>query len=416
MSHNEQKIILKFDPPLGSKDYGLLDDVFKVLIDFDPKLRWNDGMKITDYNPLKNDSVDVGHVYYLVVDDVLRYHSISFNRISKYLSMGYKIVDGYSYTHDYDQTTSFFDSLNEAKHIDLKIGDRVTLSSDSEFFGQLENPDSDQTTGTIEEIFDVSNLQLPIMVNWGEYTNSYDPKDLNNLDIVDYDETSSLFDSLNESDEPEWFEDVISSFDINSSWVVKSTGCHYSTNGILDEFFKIKRHHLIRPREGDVCRMLGVYHPKKGESWGAGYKNIYHLSRLEDGGSFFMGEDCLKPIKLNLKESDDELGWAQEVLSGFDSEQYFPGIKTPSRGDRIRIISEDSEWLGNGRYDVEDPNNFIATVRGFSYDGTNFTVKTSGSSWNVPFRNCEELKSIKGGDRNVNWDCMQKWGITILPA
>lgn len=98
----------------------------------------------------------------------------------------------------------------------LKVGDKVSLSSESSYFGDGdENPSSEDLIGTIIEINHRNTL--PIDVEWEErgwkYYNSYRESDLIfRGNRYNYDETSNLFNQLDESvedDDLDWVKNII---------------------------------------------------------------------------------------------------------------------------------------------------------------------------------------------------------------
>lgn len=150
----QPKLNLKFDPPL-TEGYDW-DSTIQTLAKAYPNLKWHSGTPILNFYPFRETDV----IYFLTIGywddepDMLTYTE------SEDQDVGYRYIDGHEWhlkeQTDFDQTSSFFDSLNESDELEWahdavsnivyhpdgvipNIGDRVKISySDSGWLGDYQ--------------------------------------------------------------------------------------------------------------------------------------------------------------------------------------------------------------------------------------------------------------------------------------
>lgn len=261
----------------------------------------------------------------------------------------------------------------------LKVGDKVSLSSESSYFGDGdENPSSEDLIGTIIEINHRNTL--PIDVEWEErgwkYYNSYRESDLIfRGNRYNYDETSNLFNQLDESvedDDLDWVKNIIDEM----PWVTENSTNYDETSGLFDslnegyweERYKSKRY-TQKFEPGDRVIMngnvggknftneLGTVLKYKFTGGGAGHPHRVYLilfdtwndkernflmspvqadqnrefidSRCREGSCWYTTSDNLEPapdsseLFDSLNESDDN--WFDDVLEPYSSMEVEEG-------------------------------------------------------------------------------------------
>lgn len=195
---------------------------------------------------------------------------------------------------------------------------------------------------------------------------------------------TNFFDSINESEEDfDWAEKAIKdipSIELGQKVIVTNKGSYFPTNttamldlGIpgmkefLDTYGKHWWHHvppehggaeridgwedwlihkvpaLGKPKNDDVCYIIGE--PLKGKGtdpldW------IYRLYRESDGKQFIMHSYGFTPVENEtIKESEDDLGWAEELVSNQKDYINVKWIRT-NDGKRFKNMEDRDEARG----------------------------------------------------------------------
>jgi hypothetical protein len=221
----QPRLNLYFDPMIES--YDELESILDVLTSVEPDLRWYGGNKIKTYNPFRyiDDDDDTRGITFLTIG----YFSDHPDRLTYTTGLqepeNYPYVDGYEWVErqrvNYDDTSELFNQLNESledgESIAYEFDDRLNEKEWSDVVNSLKVLYPGIRWASDDEIDDYKNigifglrvrkkfgggyeLRCSDHYNWYRshgYSNIHDGTQL----LGDYDETSSLFDSLNESSE-----------------------------------------------------------------------------------------------------------------------------------------------------------------------------------------------------------------------
>lgn len=117
-------------------------------------------------------------------------------------------------------------------------------------------------------------------------------------------------------------------------------------------------------------------------------------------------------IKRIIKEEINEFEWAEESIKNYTGGYYTPEGIRPYVGQKIRITSQDTSWMGDDdgyRECFENPNDITVTVNQVSIDWleVGFSCKTDNyeNEFYVPFSN----------KRSGGFNTMGYYGIKIMP-